>query len=365
MKPYDTVSLCPVCFRRIPAEVSNQGGAAVMRKFCPVHGQFDVMVERDIEIYTEGLQAARRVMFPMLYLDITSRCNTKCRFCYYPTTRDNTGDPSIWELLMESAMSPYGVVLTGGEPTMRPDLPEVIRQIRLIGKRVAMFTNGIRLADREYIEKLVDAGLTDCTENSMGQSPLRQFFKDDNATYLLAQISMHPREENTAQAWEKKNQALRNIRDLGLKIFTLMFTVGELSQIDGILPIMREYRDVVKTFRIRAPFNNWKESKGDYIFISDLYKYVKAQADKEGVSCEIIPEWDNNIYHRIVNFDGMSLRLISCPDKSTADLNMLLPYGPYCRALNGETYNIMYSFMVNEGIGKGWINGKRISEIGP
>jgi radical SAM protein with 4Fe4S-binding SPASM domain len=51
------------------------------------------------------------------------------------------------------------VILTGGEPTLHPDLPAIIRHADARGQIVGMNTNGRRLADRALVDALVAAGL--------------------------------------------------------------------------------------------------------------------------------------------------------------------------------------------------------------
>ena len=51
------------------------------------------------------------------------------------------------------------VVFTGGEPTLRDDLPELIAHAEHNGQITGMNTNGRRLADPAYLRPLVDAGL--------------------------------------------------------------------------------------------------------------------------------------------------------------------------------------------------------------
>jgi pyruvate-formate lyase-activating enzyme len=51
------------------------------------------------------------------------------------------------------------VILCGGEPTTREDLPELIKVIKKSGNIPVIQTNGLRLADREYLRDLKKAGI--------------------------------------------------------------------------------------------------------------------------------------------------------------------------------------------------------------
>jgi radical SAM protein with 4Fe4S-binding SPASM domain len=51
------------------------------------------------------------------------------------------------------------IVFTGGEPTQRKDLPELIAHAEKKGQITGLITNGRRLSDPKYLDKLVKAGL--------------------------------------------------------------------------------------------------------------------------------------------------------------------------------------------------------------
>lgn len=53
----------------------------------------------------------------------------------------------------------FGVILTGGEPTLHPQLPEICRYVREKGLDVRMITNGHRLAEPKFARAMGDAGL--------------------------------------------------------------------------------------------------------------------------------------------------------------------------------------------------------------
>ena len=53
----------------------------------------------------------------------------------------------------------FGVILTGGEPTLHPELPKIARYARDQGLHVRMITNGHRLADDKFAKDLAEAGL--------------------------------------------------------------------------------------------------------------------------------------------------------------------------------------------------------------
>lgn len=97
-------------------------------------------------------------------LVVIRKCNLSCGYC---NEYDKTSDPVPVATLKErldklKALGAFSVCLTGGEPTMHPDLPELIRYSRHDLKffKTVMITNGFYLT-KELIGSLNDAGLQD------------------------------------------------------------------------------------------------------------------------------------------------------------------------------------------------------------
>lgn len=93
---------------------------------------------------------------------ITKLCNIKCRFCYYLYEKDKKHTPfdSIKRTLQwfkEQYDLEY-IDITGGEPTIHPDIEEIIRTSNSYDIRPTIITNAQRT---DTIEKLIDAGLED------------------------------------------------------------------------------------------------------------------------------------------------------------------------------------------------------------
>ena len=66
-----------------------------------------------------------------------------------------------WSKLLENAWQagiPH-VIFTGGEPTLRPDLPDIIASAEKLGQVTGLLTDGYRLANSEYFHSLLNAGL--------------------------------------------------------------------------------------------------------------------------------------------------------------------------------------------------------------
>jgi len=94
-------------------------------------------------------------------MQVTRKCNQKCRFCSNPEREEEvtlkTGKKHIKSLQQKGYLC---VMFTGGEPTMSEHLPAFLQYCREIGYIHKLCTNGQKLADNEYFEKLVDSGLS-------------------------------------------------------------------------------------------------------------------------------------------------------------------------------------------------------------
>ena len=180
-----TRSVCPICLKRIDARYMAREGRVFLEKNCPDHGHFSVAVwdnpagflkwkkrvedepdfagdcPNDCGLCEKHLQATCCVL-----LELTARCNLNCPTCFASSGGEGA-DPGMeeisgwYDMLMEKG-GPFNIQLSGGEPTMRDDLPEIIRLGREKGfSFFQLNTNGLRIANEDgYIEKLAEAGLS-------------------------------------------------------------------------------------------------------------------------------------------------------------------------------------------------------------
>jgi 7,8-dihydro-6-hydroxymethylpterin dimethyltransferase len=182
-----TESVCPVCLERIPATIISRGQEYFLEKTCSVHGQFSTPIWRgnypSLEQWGSysapaeaedsrpdcpngcGLCPGHLQKTCCAILEVTSRCNLSCSFCFAKGGQE-VADPTL-EYLSESfkELVKRGctfVQLSGGEPTMRDDLPEIVTAAKSAGvENIQLNSNGIRLgADRAYTKALAKAGVS-------------------------------------------------------------------------------------------------------------------------------------------------------------------------------------------------------------
>ena len=182
----ETRSVCPVCLKNLPARlVKEESGAVLLERTCPEHGFFSVPVWRgrlDFERWTRGAEPLRpgagegcpancglcpehEAASCCTLLEVTRRCNLHCRFCF-ADGGSAEADPSFEALsaaIRDIANRCGGPLLqlSGGEPTLRDDLPELVRCGKAAGcSTLQLNTNGLRLArEPDFAKKLAEAGL--------------------------------------------------------------------------------------------------------------------------------------------------------------------------------------------------------------
>ena len=260
-----TQSICPVCRKPVEAAYVLQNGQVVISKTCSEHGQYTSLVAANPQDYirwtghpvvnippkvniTNGvsgecplhcgtcqnhLQTACCVL-----IDITDRCNQHCPYCFAEAESDGEDMPISeierkYDLLLELGEErEFNIQLSGGEPTVRDDLPEIISMGRDKGfEYIQINTNGKRIAQETgYALKLKQAGASVI------------YLQFDGMT---EDIYMQMRNEPLL---DTKLAAIENCRRAGLPV-TLVPTIVRDINFDNIGEMMRfliANRDVVK-----------------------------------------------------------------------------------------------------------------------
>ncbi len=114
----------------------------------------------------KGFQGTSLLDFPgrIASLVFFGGCNLSCPFCHNPTLvldPEQYPDyplPALLEELQERRSFIDGVVISGGEPTVDPDLPILLREIKALGLEVKLDTNGLLPS---VLERLMGEGLVD------------------------------------------------------------------------------------------------------------------------------------------------------------------------------------------------------------
>ncbi|MHA1264083.1 MAG: radical SAM protein [Candidatus Helarchaeota archaeon] len=277
-----TTSICPDpdCKQQIEATIYEENDKIVMRKECPEHGKFeDVLADNAAYYlwrrnyhhdsretvahpetrYNQGPQSARGGKFGLkgcpydcgicenhksatciCLIDITNRCNLKCPICF--ANANVTGyvvEPTLEELEQimghfrdTKPLPPVAIQLSGGEPTVREDLPEIIRMSKRMGfKHRMVTTNGLKFTDIDYLKEIIDAGM--------------------NATYMQWDSVTDPEvyiQTRGKDLLAKKLKIVENMRELGYQDLALVPTIARGvndHQVGPILDFAVQNQDVV------------------------------------------------------------------------------------------------------------------------
>ena len=173
-----TLSTCPICDKMVNADIIRRGDDLYITKECEEHGFFDTLYWVDSDLYEKVakivngaecdslhcVECTDHIRFSAcLTIDLTKRCNLECPVCYANANEGGSDEPTREQIIqrlaaIRSKIKP-NIVLSGGEPTLREDLPEIISGIIEKGYVPRVVTNGILLQDDEYVKALAESGL--------------------------------------------------------------------------------------------------------------------------------------------------------------------------------------------------------------
>ncbi len=180
-----TRSVCPTCRKIIDAQLVSRGRQVVMRKWCGEHGWFESLVANDVERYVAQRRFNKPGTIPHHFerefhgcpdscglcpehqqhtclgiIDVTDSCNLRCPVCFADAEAGGRhlslaqiGD--MLDRLKRCEGNPEVIQLSGGEPTLHPEIVDIVRLCRDKGyDKILLNTNGIRLAKED---RLLDA----------------------------------------------------------------------------------------------------------------------------------------------------------------------------------------------------------------
>jgi uncharacterized radical SAM superfamily Fe-S cluster-containing enzyme len=258
---HTTESLCPVCLKTIPAEVVERDGMVFLEKTCLQHGDQRARIWPDAHHYRwfQGFSfsaqkpvvqvessagcpldcglCAIHVKHPTVAeIEVTLRCNLRCPVCFM-AAGNAPADPSLetiadmFAVLHRNSGPQTAVQLTGGEPTIRKDLPEILRLGRQAGfSAIEVNTNGIMIGrDPAYIQTLAEAGISGI------------YLQFDG---LTRQVYEHIR---GADLLDDKLMAVEHCRQAGVQVVLAMTVIRGINddQLGNVLNFALQNEDVI------------------------------------------------------------------------------------------------------------------------
>ena len=261
-----TQSVCPTCLEVVDARiVVDDDNAVYMEKECSQHGSFSCYLWPDAAHYRWlkdfkfphlrpkvthsvdrgcpddcGLCANHRHHPRLVELELTQRCNLRCPVCFMAAD-DNQENYSTdlglddiarrLETILEQCGPQVSLQLTGGEPTVRKDLPEIVALCRQVGfSAIEVNTNGVVISrDPQFLEQLVAAGITGI------------YMQFDGLTDPIYQ------QIRGANLLQTKLLAIENCRAAGVQVVLAMAVIQGINehQLGEMLDFALDNRDVI------------------------------------------------------------------------------------------------------------------------
>jgi uncharacterized radical SAM superfamily Fe-S cluster-containing enzyme len=260
----ETESLCPVCLRLLEAFRIAKNGNVYLAKECPEHGIFQAVVwRRDAEHYLSWGYMSEPAVGPLtsvteiergcpfdcgpcpehranactMVMEVTHACNLLCPVCFADAKESDVYEPEMndlrkmYERIQEVTGNP-AIQLSGGEPTLRNDLPKIISMGRAMGfEHIMVNTNGVRIGkDREYLARLVDSGAGTIYLQFDGVSD--DVYRSTRGTHLF----------------QIKNEAIRNCASEGVGVILVVTLVPgvNLYQMGDIVEFAKRWIPAVR-----------------------------------------------------------------------------------------------------------------------
>ncbi len=185
-----TTSLCDECLATVPAKIIIEGQKVFFQKRCRTHGVRKALISTDVDYYRRCLDWVKPGDRPNVFqtridagcpydcglcpdheqhsclaiIEINEHCNLSCPVCFADSSPSRTGTRALAEVevmldtLVESEVEPDLVQISGGEPTLHPDILEILHLAKSKRIRHLMInTNGLRIArDKEFVAKLAE-----------------------------------------------------------------------------------------------------------------------------------------------------------------------------------------------------------------
>ncbi|MCX6554596.1 MAG: radical SAM protein [Candidatus Aminicenantes bacterium] len=227
--------------------------------FCPV-SYFGI---EKIEAFQTPVSAPYR-----MDLALTYRCNVNCSHCYNQrreSTELSTDDwKKILKILWDNGI-PH-VDFTGGEPTLREDLLELVAYAEDLGFITGLLTNGVRLADESFVARLKAAGL------DYVQITLESQHKE-----------IHNRMVES-DAFAKTVQGIKNVVAHSIHVITNSTLIAaNRDHIDGLIPFLKKLgvrsfavNSVIKAGKSRHLDNGLSEKE-----LLPMLNRLRLQAERE------------------------------------------------------------------------------------
>ena len=267
----ETKSLCPECLKVLDATIYEEDNKVYIKKECSEHGKVAEIYWSDFEQYkraetlrvegtginnprTEtkqgcpndcGICPEHKSHTGLAIIDITNRCNLTCPVCFanaaaagyvYEPTKEQIFE-MLENLRKNEPVPPPALQFSGGEPTIRKDLFDLVKKAKEVGfHHVEVNTNGLRLSKSlDFCRGLLEAGVSTVYLQFDGLTS--DVYKFTRGVDLLA----------------IKMKAIENCREVGLSLVLVVTLVKGVNdhQIGDIIRFAIKNFDVVRCVNVQ------------------------------------------------------------------------------------------------------------------
>lgn len=319
---HDTVSLCDHCYRHIPAWVYEKDSKIYIDKICPEHGLLTGLVEVDAEFY-HTIEYQREIPdFNQVLFEASDRCQLNCPHCYH-LPDNKVQDRPIADIISQLEKFPRDCspMLAGAEATLRPDFVELCHEINKLGfNKFELLSNGLRFDNDDFVKDCYDAGLR------------------------MVCVGLNHWTYQGQKVHDKQLRAINKMADAGYTLGYVGYTIESLDHVKDILDeIAKIHRPEINHYRIRCGAFIGRSGDQERSYLSNLVKKVK-----EYIGDQVKPyPADDNIYHVMLDWNGIPLRLIQWPDVTNIDMEELAT-GPWCQFYDGPITNFVHQVITRD-----------------
>ncbi|HLB99992.1 MAG TPA: radical SAM protein [Candidatus Bathyarchaeia archaeon] len=297
-----STSICPVCQKKIDAELTERDGKVLITKKCAEHGDFSAthwqspsvfnFVDKYdyFQFFDDALAPKNPEGCPYIcescnkhvsdtvigVIDVTKRCDLRCAICFSTFSEHEVNyEPDkatlirMLTFLSKRNPKPPAILFSGGEPLQREDMHEIIGAAHKMRFMTIVATNGIRLAESpEIAAKLKENGL--------------------NIVYLQFD-SFHDefyKKVRGKKLFDIKMKAVEICRKHDIEIIlvnSLMRSYND-KEIGDIVKFAARNSDIIRgvifqpvAFTGRATDNPFREALRDWRFVEDVESQTQGQ----------------------------------------------------------------------------------------
>ncbi len=338
-----TRNLCPVCLRVIDGRVFSRGKAVYLEKSCPDHGRTESRIWPDGGHYEWMRTFSLPLVQPgtarkpvgdcptgcgictrhlrkttLVEIELTRRCNMHCPVCFMGA-EDERDDPdletirSMYASIREEMGTDVSIQLTGGEPTIRGDLAEIVRLGAGLGFcAIEINTNGLNISR--------DPGLAAALKEAGASGIYLQFDGLTPGTY---------RQIRGADLLEDKLRVVERCREAGLQAVLAMTVIKGINEgeIGSVLQFALENIDVVAGLAIQPAFfsGRFEVEAPDRLSMGDV---IFLLAEQSGDLIEPYDLWPLGCSHPLCS---AGVLLVECEGKGFVPSSRLISREEYVK----------------------------------